>query len=325
MELRQLRYFVRIVELGSMSRAATDLFIAQPALSQQLANLEHELGVKLLSRSFRGVTPTDPGQVFYRYAQSVLRLMERLRSDVQQSSDQPTGIVSIGMPTSVANMLATPLITEANARYPDVRLQITEGLSGHLKELVANGRVQMAVLFDIAQSSSTTGNTGGKQSAHLRLTPILEEELFLLSAGKRRLGRDVTLQQASTHRFVIPGPMNATRKIVDDAFRAAGLEMNVLAELDSLSTIKSLIASGLGATILSASALAGATGNSGVTAHRISDVQLRRDVSLCTYDIVALGTAAEVVWDLILEVSAKLVRKGLWTGARSLGSLKERA
>ena len=318
MELRQLRYFVRIVELGSLSRAAADLFIAQPALSQQLASLEHELGVKLLSRSFRGVTPTDPGQVFYRHAQSMLRLMERLRGDVQQASEHPSGVVSIGMPTSVANVLATPLIAETHARHPGVRLQVTEGLSGHLKELVANGRVQMAVLFDAARAQGATGSAGGRQSAHLRVTPILEEELFLLSAGKRRFGRSVTLLQASRQRFVVPGAMNATRQIVDDAFRAAGLSMDVLAELDSLSTIKSVVASGLGSTILSASALAGATGHGGVTAHRISDVKLTRDVSLCTYDIVALGTAAELVWQLILEVSERLVRKGLWSGAKPL-------
>jgi len=206
MELRQLRYFVRIVELGSMTRAAADLFIAQPALSQQLASLEHELGVRLLSRSYRGVTPTEQGEVFYRHAQSMLRMMERLRSDVQQVGDQPTGVVSIGMPTSVANVLAAPLVTEAHARYPGIRLQISEGLSGYLKELVVNGRVQMSVLFDVSDASNDAGKrtSFSSSASSLRVTPMLQEELFLLRAGQRRFGKGVSLMQASQHALILP-------------------------------------------------------------------------------------------------------------------------
>ncbi|RZL96219.1 MAG: LysR family transcriptional regulator [Variovorax sp.] len=316
MELRQLRYFVRIVELGSLSRAARDLHIAQPALSQQLANLEGELGLRLLARSVRGVTATEAGQVFYRHAHSIQRQMERLKTDVQHVGAQPTGEVSIGMPTSVANVLATPLIVATRDRYPGVRLQIIEGLSGHLKELVANGRVEMSLLFDYEDSSPTSMGSGHATLAPLRITPLLQEELFLLTMGTRRFGRQITLAQAAGYDFVLPGPANSMRQFVDRVFRSAELPLNVVAELDSLATIKSVVSTGLGATILSASALLGATKHDGVSAHRISDRELSRDVSLCTYDIVPLSAAAECLWKLILEVSASLIRNGVWVGAK---------
>jgi LysR family nitrogen assimilation transcriptional regulator len=313
MELRQLRYFVRIVELGSLSRAAADLFIAQPALSQQVASLERELDVRLLSRSVRGVTATDAGQVLYKHAQGVLRSIDRLKTDVKHTGSDPTGDVSIGMPTSVANVLATPLIAAAQLRYPGIRLQIIEGLSGHLRDLVVNGRVEMSLLFDATEVAGAS-IVAPKQVSNLHVKPLLVEDLFFLAAGKKRFGKAISLGQASKHRFVLPAGANATRQIVNRAFEAAGLPLVVIAELDSLPTIKSVVASGLAAAILSASALSGATHHDGVTAHRISDVTLRRGVSLCTYDIVALSAAASCISQLVVDVSESLLREKIWIG-----------
>ena len=314
MELRQLRYFVRIVELGSLSRAAADLFIAQPALSQQVAGLEAELNVRLLSRSVRGVSATEAGQVLYRHAQSVLRLIDRLKADVTSANSDPSGVVSIGMPTSVANVLATPLIATAQVRFPGIRLQVIEGLSGHLRDLLVNGRLEMSLLFDVSEIAGS-GVTVQKQVSHLHVKPLLIEELFLLSAGKKRFGAAIPLAKASTHRFVLPASSNATRQIVNRAFEAAGLSLDVIAELDSLPTIKSVVASGLASAILSASALSGSTHHDGVTAHRILGVNLTRSVSLCTYDIVALSTAASCLSQLVVEVSESLVKSKVWIGA----------
>lgn len=315
MEFRQLRYFARIVELGSFSRAATDLFIAQPALSQQMANLESELGVRLLSRSVRGVTPTEAGQTFYRHAQSILRQLEKLRTEVQHLGATPSGDVSIGMTTSVANMLATPLVTVAQARHPGIRLQIIESLSGHLEELVANGRVEMALLFDGRRPVDGSRSHAGQPASHMQVRPLLTEELFVLSAGRAEFGEPLTIAQAAELKYILPGRANTTRHIVEEAFASAGLALEVIAELDSLATIKTLVANGVGATILSASAMSGASRAEGLTARRISDGALTRRVSLCTYDIVALSAAAECVVEMVMDVSLTLVREGSWIGA----------
>lgn len=315
MELRQLKYFVRIIELGSVSRAAADLFIAQPALSHQISNLEEELKVKLMARSVRGVTATEAGNVFYRHARAVLRQIERMRTDVQHAGDHPQGLVSVGMPTSAATMLAPALIAGARARYPDIQLQITESLSGHLQELVVNGRIEMSLLFERPDSDNARERTGqAKASGHLDVRPLLQEELFLLTASGQAGGEtDISLAQAAQYPFVMPGRANVTRQIVNTAFEDAGHTMTLLAELDSLATIKSVVASGVGATILSSSAL---QGSEGLIARRIVEPVLTRKVVLCTFDIAPLSTAAQRIADLIVEISEKLVASGKWQGAR---------
>lgn len=310
MEIRQLKYFVRIVELGSVSRAAADLFIAQPALSHQISNLEEELKVKLLSRSVRGVSATEAGEVFYRHARAMLRQMDRMRTDVQHAGDYPQGLVSVGLPSSAATLLAPSLIAEAAARYPDIQLQITESLSGHLEELVVNGRIEMSLLFD--PLAPDTGASRRKVSSHLDVRPLLIEDLFLLSAQGVGEGDEVPLAQAASCALALPGRSNVTRQIIDAAFQAAGHEMRVLAELDSLATIRAVVAGGVGATIGSASIPGG---TAGLRVQRIVDPALQRRLSLCTFDIVPLSSAAHRVVELITEVTDRLVAAGQWPGA----------
>ena len=146
MELRQLRYFVRIVEMGSMSRAARELDVVQSALSQQITRLESELAVRLLQRTPRGVVPTEAGVAFFREAQLALRHADQAVRSAQQS--RLSGSVSLGLAPTTANVLALPLIQAMRTRYPDVRLHMVESMSGHLAEMLNARALDMAVLFD---------------------------------------------------------------------------------------------------------------------------------------------------------------------------------
>lgn len=319
MELRQLKYFVRIVELGSVSRAAADLHVAQPALSHQISNLEEELKVKLLARSVRGVTATDAGAVFYRHARAMLRQIERMRADVAHAGDHPHGDVSVGLPSSAATILAPALISACAARYPDIKLQITESLSGHLEELVVNGRIEMSLLFEPETTEDRAPR--GKGVDHLEVRPLLVEELFLMTARRPASGRkarrddagsEVTLEQAATHSLVLPGKTNVTRQIIDAAFAGAGQSMRVAAELDSLATIRAVVANGLGATIGSFMIPGG---TEGLQVQRVASPAMRRRLSLCTFDIMPLSSAAVHVAELLEEIAADLVDTGRWPGA----------
>jgi LysR family nitrogen assimilation transcriptional regulator len=308
-EIRQFRYFVRIVELGSVTRAAADLFVAQPALSQQISNLEDELKVKLLARSVRGVTPTQAGQVFYRHARAMLRHMERMRSDVLQAGEHPQGEVSLGLPTSAATILAPALIAACASRYPDIRLQITESLSGHLQELVVNGRIEMSLLFEPVQAPPAHK---ARLAAHMDVRPLLVEQLFLMTAGDSEADAEVSFERAAQYPLVLPGRANVTRQIIDAAFAAQGREPQLVAELDSLATIRAVVAGGVGATIGS-TAVPG--GTQGLRVQRIVEPELHRRLSLCTFDIVPLGGAALKVIELVEQITAELVDSGAWPGA----------
>jgi LysR family transcriptional regulator, nitrogen assimilation regulatory protein len=314
MELRQLRYFVRIVELSSFSKAAQDLFIAQPALSNQISNLEKELDTQLLSRSVRGVTPTEAGKTLYRHAQAIIRQVEHLKYEVKNESANPKGAVSIGLPTSVSNVLASPLIAATQERYPEIKLQIVESLSGHLQELVSNGRIEMSLLFDnpLVEGQSVDQSSGFS----LIKTPILEEELFLQTTAALSKKKTITLAAAADLNFVLPGKSNATRQLIDLAFANAGIQPKIVTELDSLSTIQAVVEDGLGATILSLSAFIGNPKDRKSRAYSIQNAGFKRTVSLCTSNTVALSIAAKCIAHMVPEIAHQLVKTGRWSGSK---------
>lgn len=307
-----------MVELGSVSRAAADLFIAQSALSQQLASLEGELGMQLLSRSVRGVLPTEAGRVFYRHAQVVLRQMEHLRTEVLDSGDNPCGSVSIGVPTSAAIILAGPLIAAVRGRYPGIQLRVIEGMSGHLEEHIINGRVDLGLMFDRMPGSDQGGTPDLEESKYLRYRPLLVENLTLIARRDQIQKSAVTLAEAASHELILPSPANITRRIADEAFNAAKRKPSVIAELDSVDGIISVVGSGLAATLLSRSSLSRASPADDLVAHTISDAVMARRMSLCTNNIVSLSGAAERVMALMTDLTISLVEDGVWEGASLL-------
>ena len=145
MELRQLRYFVRVVELGSMGRAASDLGVVTSALSQQISRLEGELCTRLLQRTSAGVLPTDAGLAFLQQAQLTLRHADDAVRAAQQA--RLAGHVSVGFAPSTTAVLCVPFLEAMRARYPDVRLRLVESLSGNLGSMLNARQLDVAVLF----------------------------------------------------------------------------------------------------------------------------------------------------------------------------------
>ena len=145
MNLRRLQYFVKIVDIGSLTQAADILNVAQPALSQQLATLEGEVRQQLLVRTKRGVTPTEAGRVLYRHAQLILRQCDQARVDMIAASQGLTGPVSVGLaPGTAAETLALPLLQAVRARHPGIVLYLNESYGSTLSELIMNGRMDIA-------------------------------------------------------------------------------------------------------------------------------------------------------------------------------------
>jgi DNA-binding transcriptional LysR family regulator len=196
MELRQLRYFVRIVELGSMGRAAVDLGVVQSALSQQISRLEGELATRLLQRTGKGVVPTEAGLAFFREAQLTLRHAAQAALVAQHA--RLTGTVSIGLAPTTSAVLALPLMRAMRERYPDVRLHMVESLSGHLTGMLNSRQLDLAVLFH---------TQGAKRWS---VTPLLEEKLLLMRARRHLSPREkagtrpVTMQKLATVPLILP-------------------------------------------------------------------------------------------------------------------------
>ncbi len=163
MDLKQLEYFVRVAELGSFTKAAIALDVAQPALSRQVRLLEVELRQNLLTRNGRGAVATEAGKLLLEHGRGILHQVQRAREELGRVRGALAGRVAVGLPPSVAKVLAVPLIREFRQRMPDATLSISESLSVGMQESLASGRLDIALLYNAAPSPD------------IELTPLLEE------------------------------------------------------------------------------------------------------------------------------------------------------
>jgi LysR family nitrogen assimilation transcriptional regulator len=296
--LRRLKYFVKIVDIGSLTQAAEVLFIAQPALSQQLATLEGEVRQQLLVRTKRGVTPTEAGKVLYRHAQIILRQCEQARVDMEAAGEGLSGQVSVGLaPGTAASALSLPLLRTVRARHPGILLYLNENYGTTLSELIMNGRMDLAVLY------------GDKAIHGLTFLPLLKEPLFLVGpASMPAPSQPVKLADLRDIELFLPRPYNVVRKLVDAAFVRAGMVPRVVAEIESAFTLTAAIADGLGATILPASMAREVVASCGAWQFPIVDPVIEAPLALCQSDHLPLSEPAQAVKDILLELVVDLAR-----------------
>ena len=305
MELRQLRYLVRVVELGSMSRAAIDLDVVQSALSQQISRLEGELATRLLQRSSKGVTPTAAGLAFFREAQLVLRHAEQAARAAQQA--RLSGTVSVGLAPTTASVLGVPLMRAMRERYPDVRLHMVESLSGHLSAMLNARQLDLAVLFDTHPARRWS------------VTPLLEEKLFLIES-RATLGAQprprIRMAQLAGVPLILPTGPHGLRSTLDAAFARARIKPTLVAEIDSLAMLMDAVDAGLGSTLQPWAAV-GRFADAQKRFHlaEVADAQVRRLNSLCSLSDDELSPAALAARVVLAECARDLVRQGRWVGA----------
>ncbi len=148
MDLKQLEYFVNVVDLGGFSRAARFLGVAQPAISRQVRSLEVELRQSLLLRNGRGAAPTDAGKRLLEHARGILQQVDRARREVDETKGASVGQVVVGLPPTVARHLTVPIVREFRQGYPRASLSIVEGLSSNIQEWLAVGRVDVGLVYN---------------------------------------------------------------------------------------------------------------------------------------------------------------------------------
>jgi len=311
MELRQLRYFVAIVDHGSLSRAARVLHIVQPALTQQLQLLEQELGAQLLHRSAQGMLATDAGKLFYEHAQAILKQVGDAKSAVTQSTLRPAGTVALGIPQSVSGALALPLLVAVREKYPEIVLQLTEELSGNLIEQLKSGRINLAVLFDDGQLGAFT------------VKPLVEEQMMYITCANSRYsrrGKTIRLEQALQSPLILPGVQHGVRPRIENLVRdkGKGLMINNVIDINSIAILKSALLADMGATILPVSPLMSEIERGELIAVPVAESDMSRTVVLCSSKNIPLTNAALAVERLVLGVAQQLCDSGKWPRVRSL-------
>ncbi|MCG6876154.1 MAG: LysR family transcriptional regulator [Betaproteobacteria bacterium] len=243
MDLKQIEYFVHVAELGSFTKAASLLSIAQPALSRQVRSLEVELEQTLLYRNGRGVSPTEAGKRLLAHGRGILQQVERARQEVEDVRGAPVGRVVLGLPPTVGKMLAVTLVAEFQARFPRAKLGIVEGLTTYVTEWLLMGRVDVALLHNPIASPALT------------LSPLMEEQLCLIgpaTRGKTRSHAPVRMRDMPSYPLIIPSRPHAFRMQVDTQLANLGLKANVALEIDGVPAMLDLVHQGYGHAVLPA-------------------------------------------------------------------------
>lgn len=278
MNLKQLEYFVQVAELGSFSKAAVVLDIAQPALSRQVRALEIELHETLLLRNGRGVTLTEAGQRLFEHSVGILQQVALALEDLGERRDAPVGRITIGLPPSMSRQLTLPLVEGFRHQLPQARLAIVEGLSTHIAEWITTGHVDMGLMYNPEAQPS------------LAIQPVLEERLCLVEAVRGGLGvtgkagTTLPLRELSRYALIVPERQHVIRRLLDAQATLAGLQLDIAWEVSSVPAIIDLVCAGHGHAVLTASAVA-ASG-------RAAELAVRQLVDPSLVSVLCLATAA---------------------------------
>ncbi len=311
MDLRQLKYFVQIVESGSLAKASRQLFIAQPALSQHIAKLEAEVGKPLLIRTAKGVTPTENGAALHHHARFILRQLDQALSIAKQEPGSVHGMVSVGLAATTVCAVGVPFMRRIREKYPGIVLNVVEGMSGHLAQMMRMGQLDLAILFSRDAVSD------------LPYEPLVQEELFVIIPEDSDLvpPRRVKLSCADTANLplILPTGIHGLRRRIETEFEQRNLAMHVVAEIDSLSLLMTCVRDGMGATIKPMSAaLVDGHMRARLRTLTISDANMNRTNFLYSVASEQLSPAAAAVRGELRETIKHLVSSGEWEGVSLL-------
>lgn len=301
MEFRQLRYFVAVVESGSLSRAASLVHIVQPALSQQIGQLEQELGIQLFHRSVRGVKPTVAGLALYKHAQQLLRLSEETQVVVRNAGGDVGGSVKLGLPSSLALVLVGPLVTMLEERFPRIVLEVYESPSSYLAAHLLNQQVDLSVLVDEVMLPGIDAE------------PLLDEMLYFVQPRSAPVlaSAPVEIGNLASIPLMLTTRATTLRQLVDRAFADAGVTPTVKAQASSIQTLLLMVAQGGAGTIVPRSALAWHAVADLLQAEPISP-RLIRHASLARSRLGYFSPAAGCVRELLREVARGIVEAEVW-------------
>lgn len=298
MDLKQLEYFVHVAELGSFTRAAQALNLAQPALSRQVRLLEVALRQNLLVRNGRGATPTPAGALLLAHGRGILHQVARAHDALSQVRDGLAGRVALGLPPSVARVLTVPLTRAFRQRMPQAQLSISEGLSCAMQDSLRNGRLDMAVLYN---ASSTPD---------VALTPLVREALWLVQARPPGLPEDpppqpLPLREVAALPLVIPTRPNAVRMHVESEMAALGLRPCIALEIDGVSAILDLVADGAGSAILPRNAVTRSVRPSAYALRAVCAPALHIALTCATSTLRPATLTQQATLALLAEVAAQ--------------------
>lgn len=214
-----------------MTLAAQRLHVVQPAVSQQLAKLEAQLGHKLFHRSPRGMQPTQAGHDAYEIFAPILRNLDHAPQELASRQGEVAGHVSIGVIASVSNNAMSESLISFHRKYPNVTIRATDSYTPDLVDMLRQGKIDIAMINDSLRTYP------------LPSIEIIQENLAVIFSAKSnlKLPRRVSLHDIQKYKLVLPSPHHGLRVIMDAVAREAGIRFAPALEYDQLSTIQDFV------------------------------------------------------------------------------------
>jgi LysR family nitrogen assimilation transcriptional regulator len=296
-DLRGLQYFVKIAELGSITKAAGHLHVAQPALSRQVKQLEDQLGAELLIRESRGVRLTDSGWQLFDHALIVLREVERAEDEVRSCAGRPSGRVVLGVVPTICPVIAPALVSALRRDYPHIQLTITEDYTTTMLDWLGEGRIDLAVL------------TEPPPTRRVVIEPLLLEEMALAAPrGARKLGA-ISVEELSRTPIIVS---QGLRNIMDNLLGNEGPVLTVMLELNSIETIRLMVREGIGPAVLPHSIVRSDAAKGELTLHRVGPSGTYRRLATAHSRMRRMSFAAQTVQAAITAIFSDLDRQGVF-------------
>ncbi|MET0530694.1 MAG: LysR substrate-binding domain-containing protein [Microvirga sp.] len=302
-DIAQLKTLIHVAELGSLSKTADRLNIAQPALSRQIRLLEEELGVALCERHGRGMVITGAGRDVLDHAVRVMAELDAIRGSTTRGASSYRGLIAIGTTPTVASIVTVPLLKRIREHHPRLAVRFTSGFSGHLLDWVQRGDLDVAVSYDPQPLKS------------LRVVPVMMEDLLLVSAGPRvELNQPVPFARLASEPLILPSPRHGLRMIMDECARRAGITFEATVEADSFETMISLVRNGFGSTVLPLAPIYSLVEGSALSVVPLTDPAPTRTLVLAFAADRAVNPAASFIATSFVEIATDLVSRKIWAG-----------
>jgi len=302
MDLKQLRTFRAVAELGSLSKAADRLRTAQPALSRHIKLLEHELRVELFVRNGRGMLLTSAGRMLLDRTTGLVRQIEQVRDDLQSASGKPSGRVILGLVPTVSAVFSGRFARRVLTNFPDVSLRIVESYGGHLVEWLHRGEMDLAIIY------------GPAVDLHLQVQSIGREDIAAVGPPGSGLTRKkhVDLKWLVKQNLIVPSISHGLRALLEKAAAREKLTLNPMIEADSYRAQISLIEEGLGYTLLPPSAIRAELAAQRLEMAALVSPSISRELILASPTDHPASIATTTIAALILSEIEQLSKEGLW-------------
>ncbi|KQY25750.1 MULTISPECIES: LysR family transcriptional regulator [Rhizobium/Agrobacterium group] len=267
MNLRQLRYFAQTVEAGNITRAAEQLYVAQPALGLQIRQLEEELGVPLLIRHSRGVTATEAGKLLYDRARDVLRQVDSIKQEVMAHTSTAAESITLGLTPGLGKLFGAGLMVRVRDDMQGVSLSVVEEMSFVLIDAIERDEVHLALAYEVTERPG------------LARVPLFDEELLFVTADGSETG-PIALRDVLKQPMVLAGERDHVHQLVTQAAEKLGIEPIIGFEASSVSIMKSLVVEGSAVSIMPYGSVIGELQRGELTGRKIEDGQLVRTLYL---------------------------------------------